>query len=35
MIETKCPQCGSEDMIIQGGNCSTCLSCGSSSCAVA
>lgn len=34
MITDKCPECGSKNIIIQGG-CTTCLDCFSSSCAVA
>lgn len=36
MVENlKCDECGSENVIIQGGNCPTCIDCGYSACPVA
>lgn len=34
MILDKCESCGSPNVVIQGGSCTTCLDCGYSSCAV-
>ena len=35
MIIDKCESCGSDNVVVQGGNCTTCRDCGMSSCAIA